>query len=231
LRYQNFRIDTVLIAVLQHPAPGVDMIIPGIFEQNFEAVEKKVHSVEEFAPLIQIDIADGILVDGKTFDNVKKLGEIQTNSSFEIHLMVENPINYLEKDVHNITRLCTQVEVGRVEKFLSDAKDFGYDVGLSINPDTPIERLNPHLDKIQYVQFMAVVPGGQGRPFEHSILERIEKFKNGSPSIPIQVDGGIDNETLLLVLRAGAENVVIGSHLFKSDNIKDTYEQLNTTKY
>jgi ribulose-phosphate 3-epimerase len=203
------------------------MIIPGILEKDFEEIVRKVKKVEQFASLIQIDIADGKLVDGETIRSVKILDQLKTKASLEVHLMVENPTAYVQQKVHNVSRICTQVEVGNsketVQSFIEAAKKLNYQVGLSINVKTPMENLEPFVEKIDYVQFMSVEPGGQGRPFDEQVFEKIKNFRKKHAAMPIQIDGGVNASNLHNILTAGVNDVIIGSALFNEPDIRSSY--------
>ena len=200
------------------------MIIPGILEKDFTEVINKIKLVEDFTTMIQIDMADGKLVEGETFFEIERIAEIKTKAKIEVHLMVENPLRYLVKKNKNISRICAQIETkDYIEDFINIAKDFGYEVGLSLNPETEIQMLDKFLNKIDYVQFMAVVPGVQGNPFTYNVLAKINQFRQLYPKMPVQVDGGIDAETLPLVLKTGVKDVIIGSHLFNQNDVRDAY--------
>lgn len=203
------------------------MIIPVIFEQNFEEIKKKVALVEQLTSLIQIDVADGRLVDGTSFLDVKRLEQIKTTPSFEIHLMVEKPSDFVREKVQNVSKICTQVEAELLIKdFIKKGRKLGYIVGLSLNPETPIETLAPYMREINYVQFMTAHPGGKGREFIPEVLDKIKKFGQTYIGFPTQVDGGINVQTLPLVLQSGVKDVVIGTALFGEKDIQKAYIRL-----
>lgn len=200
------------------------MIIPGILEEKFENVVKKVAIIDEVASRIQIDIADNKLVEGKTFLDIEKVATLKTKSKLELHLMVENPEDYVTKKIDNVFAVCAHVEAkGHRDEFIKRARANGYKVGLVLNPETELSELWPHPHKIDYVQFMTVKPGKQGQEFESEVLEKIIRFKKEYPSLEIQVDGGINKHTIDGVIFAGARNLVVGSEIFKSDYPKQTY--------
>jgi len=191
------------------------MIIPGILEQNFDEVIRKVGLVDKLVQIIQIDIADGILVDGKTFSELERLDEIDTEASFDLHLMVLHPINYLKSKIQKVKSVCIHIEAdGEVPIFIQKAKEMGYEVGISLNPETDLSGVIPYLHQISYVQFMTVHPGKQGREFEEGVFGKIVEFRRRYEHIKTQVDGGINEETLKHVLNVGVDNVVIGSEIF-----------------
>ena len=196
------------------------MIIPVILEQDFTEVKRKISLVENVADLIQIDIADGKLVRGTTFLDVFGLDEIETSSVFELHLMVEKPLDFVQKRLKKVIKICTQIEVSpsTVKEFISKSKELGYKVGLSLKKETAVTTLQSYLAEIDYVQFVAVEAGGQNRLFDSHILTKIKELKKLRPHMYIQVDGGVDEENLINILKAGANGAVIGSHIFESKN-------------
>ena len=203
------------------------MIIPVILETDFEEIKRKVSLVENTVTLVQIDFVDGKLTNGLTFLDIYKLDELKTPIKFDIHLLVENPLKFLDKKVTNAIKICSQIEAwDYVDDFIDKAKELGYKTGLSLNVPTKIDTVEPYLDRIDFVQFMDVRPGGQGNEFQISVLEKIEEFRALHSNFPIQVDGGIDKYYLPLVLKAGANDVVIGSDIFKSANPEQEIKEL-----
>lgn len=205
------------------------MIIPGILEKNLKDIQYKISLVDEVAPVVQIDFADGKLVDGKTFLEIKKLSEIQTKSKFDIHLMVQNPLEFMGEKINNCVKICSQIEAldGKsANDFIKEAKRWGACVGLSINPETPLDRLDPYVKRLDFVQFMTIEPGGQGRSFKPEVLEKIKEFRQKYPEINIQNDGGTDETNILDLKNAGVDDFVAGSVIFKSSNPVQKYLQL-----
>ncbi len=189
------------------------MIIPGILEKSLAEIQTKVELVEKQVKMVQIDVADGILVDGETFLDLEKLDSIKTNCHFQIHLMVENPHKYTIK-LNNAISYLSQLESDHIQDFINKSKNLGYKVGLSISPDTPNHVLDPYLEQINFVQFMGVVPGAQGQPFEPKVLEKIKEFKLLHPSIETQIDGHMDLDTITMIKPLDITHFVVGSAIF-----------------
>lgn len=191
------------------------MIIPAILEKDFKKVKEEVKLVDSEAELIQIDIADGKFVYDKTFTEVEKLDEIETDAKFELHLMVENPLDYLKTRIDKVVKVSCHVEVPQAGEFLKKAREMGYEAGLSVNPGTSIESLAPFMRDLDFVQFMTVVPGKQGGDFIRSAIDNLDIFTQTAPSIPTQVDGGVDESNMADIVDAGATHIVIGSQIFQ----------------
>ena len=192
------------------------MIIPAILETDFAQIQKKIDIVDSLAQIVQIDIADGKLVEGTTFLDIQKFGQLKTRCPLEVHLMVENPTDFVKNRVKNVNTVISQVEAQNVSGFIQAARAHGYMVGLSISNTSSWRLVVPFVGQIDCVQFMTIKPGGQGRPFDNSVLPSITEFKAAYPLMTVQVDGGVDKINLAKVLKAGADNVVIGSEIFHS---------------
>ena len=183
---------------------------------------------------IQIDIMDNKFVQNKSigFDVIAKYPE---SFKKEIQLLVEDPTNWLEQaayiDAHFMDRVIAPVEVGalKIEKYLNKAKELRLEVGLSVNPKTPIESLVPFVDKIRYVVIMSVEPGFQGQQFITDALEKVKKVKS-QYSLTVGVDGGINSSNVRSIVDAGADYLAVGSGLLKGDidaNLEKFWEALS----
>jgi len=193
------------------------VIIPSIFEESLEKIKTNVKKAEKYFDLIQIDFADGNLVDGKTYLDMYEVGKIKTTSKVELHLMLENPLMALNNRIPNVTKICTQVEANNLNEFIKKSNEFGYLVGISIDVETDFEAVESFIKKIDYVQFMTVKAGGSGRDFEKKVLNKIMDFKLKHPEVPTQVDGHINTDTINIALQHGANYVAPNSALFIGD--------------
>lgn len=203
------------------------MIIPGILEKTAKEIQKKIKLIHKVSEIIQIDVADNILVSGSSESDPKKLKNLRALCPIELHLMVKNPVEYLEYDLTNFSKISAQIEGENINAFVNAAVTMGYSVGLSINPETPNSSLDEYLPVINYIQFMAVTPGAQGRDFNYEVLEKIKDFRNRHDSIEIQIDGHMDLETIPLFKDLGVNNYIVGSYIFGSKKPKQTKLELD----
>lgn len=203
-------------------------IIPAILAKTYEEFENMVRKIEPYTDLVHLDIADGEFVPNKTISGYDELKRINTNLNFEIHLMVNNPESqisnwFLTKAVRYLIHWESTHDYDAViNQFGINGKEFGF----VFNPETDYSSIESHIDKIDLVQFMTVDPGFYGSPFLPEVLERIRNFHNQYPNKIIQVDGGINPETVKLVEEAGASQAAVGSHIFRSDNIEKAIKEL-----
>ena len=218
------------------------MVIPGILEPSFEQAVEKIRIAEDFSPVIQIDVADNKLVEGKTFLDIEKLDKLETKAELQIHLMVKSPLEFLKKNkkfipfttmkIRNVSTVFTQlVDPIQMKTFFKLARKLGYKTGVSINTDQDITLIDPYVEDIDFAQFMAIIPGKQGNAFIPAVISKITAFKKTHPSITTQVDGGMNDTTLPQVLKTGVDNVVIGSAIFTSGSPKDKYLEFSKTAH
>lgn len=178
---------------------------------------------------VHIDVMDGKFVADTQF-SIKEINAINmvTKYPMDVHLMVENPLDYIKNLGNmNIEFITIHLEITKnIDGIISKIKELGYKVGLSIKPNTNIRELEAYLDDIDMVLVMSVEPGLGGQVFIEETVDRIKELKNliGNRNILIEVDGGINNETISKV-----ENIdiaVVGSYITKSDNYYEQVEKL-----
>jgi len=141
-------------------------------------------------------------------------------------MMVENPIEYLKpwfdagfkRFIGHVEGIPDQVE------FISQAKHFG-EVGLAFDGPSPLDKLKVPVENLDYLLFMTIKSGFSGQPFMPEVLEKIKTVRAQS-SIPIEVDGGINDQTILLAKEAGANRYAATSFIYKSQDPKGQYEKL-----
>ncbi|MEK7579624.1 MAG: ribulose-phosphate 3-epimerase [Patescibacteria group bacterium] len=203
-------------------------IIPAILAKTTEEFETMVKKIEPYADLVQIDIADGDFVANKTIDGYEELQKVETKLDFEVHLMVKNPEYLADKWLKTkAIRYWVHYEASEeIDTLLNQFAVQGKEIGFVLNPETNFSVIEPYLDRINLVQFMTVDPGFYGSPFLPEVLEKIRTFHSLYPSKIIQVDGGINPETVKLVQEAGASRAVVGSYIFKSADIKKALDDL-----
>ena len=208
------------------------MIIPVILQKEFATIVNQIKGVEAETPVVQIDFCDGKAVDGTTFLDISKLNEITTSVFFDIDLLVENPIPYVQTPLTKGAKICMQIENEKyVDQFIQEAKKQGYMVGLSIKYETPLDKFDKYISQLKYVQFFGIEPGGQGREFISDVVEKIKQFKQKYPNISVQVDGGVNERTMPQLLQAGVDDLIVGSAIFSSGNYAQNYLKLKHTAY
>ncbi len=186
---------------------------------------EKIHEVENSSTeYIHLDI-----MDGKFVSNEIDMRGIYTKP-LDVHLMVENVEDYINKyKLLNPDYITFHYEaVEDPHEIIAYIHSLNIKAGISINPDTPVEVLLPYLDYVDLVLVMSVVPGEGGQEFIESSKDKIDTLyslrENNEYNYLIEVDGGINNETLLLA--SNADMFVIGSYITKNSNYEETIQNI-----
>lgn len=204
-------------------------VIPAVLAKTFEEFETMIRKIEPYTDLVHLDIADGEFVPNKTIGGYEELQKINTNLNFEVHLMVKNPENIINSWIKTraIRYLIHWESTEEFKDLINQFQGSGKELGGVLNPETDYSIIESFIGELDMVQFMTVNPGFYGSAFLPEVLEKIRNFHSVYPSKIIQVDGGINPETVKLVESAGASRATAGSYIFQSDNIKKALKDLN----
>jgi len=200
-------------------------IVPAILVKNFSDLKTHLKKIDNFFPLVQIDICDGKFVKNKTWKNFKQLNGLPLPCSLEFHLMVKNPLAEIKKlgKIKNIGRIYVHAEAlqNNFDKILALTQKNRWQLGLALNPETKTEKIQKYLDKINAVLFMTVHPGTQGQKLIEPVLKKIKLLKK-TKKLLIAADGGITMENIRAVKKAGVQEFCIGKRLILAVNVKKT---------
>lgn len=206
-------------------------VIPAILEQDFNEIEKKIRIVEDFSEWVQIDIADNSLVPNTTFLDPAPFAKLQTKLNLELHMMVKDPLMYLERfNAVRFKRFYAHIEGGFVDEYIAKCYQLGVEVGLAIDGPTDFSKIRDYLDNIDAVLVMAIDAGFSGRPFREDTVEKIIKIREVDMEIPIAVDGAMNDENSQKVISAGATRINSNSFVFASNDVKMAIETLKNVK-
>lgn len=224
--------------------------IPGVLEKTKLAIQTKVAKLYEMGiQNVQLDICDGFYTKEPTWPYSTESGEedvIQIaegedglpywqDINYELDLMVRDASkNFALFTSLGGSRLTfhLEAEIGEEE---SDFADFlagidrdtkeNIEIGLAILPTTEIRSLEKFMSNIDYVQCMGIDEVGlQGIPFDTKVIEKVKELRKTYPDLEIQVDGGVNLENAKLLKEAGADRIIVGSAIWKSQNIIETIE-------
>lgn len=200
------------------------MISPSILAGDYANLQSELGRISA-SDLIHIDVMDGhfvpnISIGVPVVESIKKVCDIP----FDVHLMISNPIDYVEQFAKaGADIICFHAEsnsdIGEtIDKIIS----LGKKAALAVKPGTDIDVVLPYIDKLWMVLVMTVEPGFGGQSFMQSTMPKIEKLRAIDPDINIEVDGGINADTVKIAAEAGANVFVAGSAVFKSENPNNT---------
>ncbi|QID32952.1 ribulose-phosphate 3-epimerase [Pampinifervens florentissimum] len=204
------------------------LLAPSILSADFWELGKQVMAcVEGGADLIHFDVMDGHFVPNITFGPVL-LESIKRHCPLPLdaHLMIENPDRYIPDFVKaGADMVSVHIEnTPHIHRTLELIKSLGAKAGVVINPGTPLGALEEALHYADFVLLMSVNPGFGGQRFIPRSIQRLRALKamveNINPSVLIEIDGGIKEDNIVDVARAGADILVVGSGIFHSEDIK-----------
>lgn len=207
-------------------------IIPGILEKEWEAIERKIEIVRPFATSLHIDLLDGKFAPNISFMDPKPFAKYAHDFVLEVHMMVEEPVQYVD----SFAAAGFQRFIGHIEQmsdqaaFVAKGQLLG-EVGLALDGPTPVEEMQVPLRDLDTLLLMTIKAGFSGQKFMPEHLEKVKKLTQqrkeaGIESFPIEVDGGINDETIGLACRSGINRFVSTSFLFSAENPEEHYAVL-----
>lgn len=206
-------------------------VAPSILTADFTNLKDELESIKT-ADYIHLDIMDGHFVPNISFGPAisEKIHE-NTDLALDVHLMVWQPLFWIPKFAFKRTKYITiHIESDDVKESIKAIKELQIGVGLSIKPSTPVSKLNPFLKHADLILVMTVEPGFGGQSFMEDQLTKVKELvkyrEKNKLDFVIEVDGGINDETIDACREAGVDIVVAGSYIFNMKNRKEGIESL-----
>ena len=202
-----------------------------ILAADFAHLDKEILRIEKAGvDLFHIDIMDGHFVPNITIgpDILRYIRQV-SRLPLDVHLMIEEPFSWVNRFIAaGADMLTLHIETISPLAYLRRAKRLkskGIKLGISLNPDTPLKRIKPLLDSVDFVLVMTVNPGFGGQRFIAKVLAKIKALRQIYQG-DIAVDGGINNLTAKRVIEAGANILACGTYIFKSRHPKEVIQKL-----
>ena len=215
------------------------IISPSMLSADFNHLGREIEMINHSeADWFHLDIMDGVFVPNISFgfpliSHIKKMAQ----KPLDVHLMIVDPDRYIEQfkntgadylTVHY--EACTHLH-----RTVQNIKSQGMKAGVSLNPHSPISLLEDIVQEIDLVLLMSVNPGFGGQKFIENTYSKIKQLKElanrKNPNLIIEIDGGVDNTNAKKLIETGANALVAGSFVFKSENPEKTIQQLKTLKF
>lgn len=191
-------------------------IIPGINEKEWSEIEKKLEMVKSLSQWVHIDLLDGKYADNITFLDPSPFKKYADSLFLELHMMVEDPEKYIEPFAKSGFRRF----IGQIEKmpdqvaFVARAELWG-EVGLGLDIDTPLDAITVSFEDLDFLTVMTVKAGFSGQEFQEKALEKCRTLRQLT-SLPIEIDGGVTDQTIVKAKDQGVTRAVTTSFLFTS---------------
>ena len=204
------------------PSPGTD-------NRDWPTIERKIEIARSFAKTIHIDIVDekfsskASFLDPKPFSQYKDL-------FLELHMMVKNPLELLEPFAKvGFNRFIAHAESFKTkdeqQEFVAKAQSFG-EVGLAIDGPTDLSAIKVPYKDLDCILIMTIKAGESGQEFNHKYLKKVETLRQAQGDIVIEVDGGINDQTIIEAKNAGATRFITNSFIFNAQNPQEQYNLL-----
>ena len=193
-------------------------IAPSMLGADFGSMREAAELVAPHSSYLHMDVMDGHFVPNLTMgvDLVKALKGI---APLDVHLMVTDPLNFID-NFHEAGAeiISVHVEANNPRKAVKRINEKNIKAGIAFNPSTPKEKIIPFLDIADMILVMSVEPGYCGQSFHENAINRVKYFKTNYPEKLIEVDGGVSTDNSAILNKNGADILVAGSAIFKSDN-------------
>ena len=202
-------------------------LVPAILTDDPKALERMVRQAETFTAYVQFDIMDGQFVPSRSI-TWEDLAKLPMNLSWEAHLMVQHPADYL----HGFRQAGAQKVTFHYEatsspqETISLARDLGLRVGLAVNPETPVSAILPLANEVDSMLFLTVHPGFYGSQFIPEVLDKMMQFRRACPGVEIGVDGGIKESNIAQVVQTGVDVIYVGSAIFSQPQPSEGFHRL-----
>ncbi len=210
------------------------VVIPAILVKNREDLLRRIASVSNLVKEIQIDIMDGVFVPNKTI-GAESLHDLpETNARYEFHWMVKDPENWISKVPGNHMHL-VHVETISSDKHLKTIqaaiRACGGQLGLALNPETPLDALLQLIPKAtpQRILIMTVHPGFSGQKYLFEMGDKLKTLRRAYPNLDIEVDGGVNLETVRHAYSSGANILAAASAIFSTSDVQTAIVALTKT--
>lgn len=206
-------------------------IAPSILSADFSCLEREIKKVEAAgADMLHIDVMDGHFVPNITIGPVvvKYIRRV-TRLPLDVHLMIENPEDFIEPFVEAGSDMITvhieTLSAARIKKLKARLAKSKVRLGVSLNPATPLSKIRAVLGSVDFILVMSVNPGFSGQAFIPAVLPKIRKLR-AIFSGDIAVDGGVNDRLAASLIKAGANILAAGSYIFGAKNIKSAMERI-----
>ena len=212
------------------------IIAPSMLSCNFGKLKEEIEMVNQSeAGWFHLDIMDGVFVPNITFGTpILEVFKEYATKHLDAHLMIVNPENYIKKFASlGANTITVHYEAcDNLQNTINQIKKLNVKAGVAINPDTDVSVLDSLVNEIDLICLMSVFPGFSGQKFIPETFERLEKLKkiitDKNSQAMIQIDGGVSIDNAKKLVSLGADILVAGSFIFKSEDASTTIKKLNS---
>jgi ribulose-phosphate 3-epimerase len=205
-------------------------VIPTILALNEREFKSRAMIMEGTAPIVQVDIMDGIFVPNESWDHPEIVAEWGLNLDLEIHCMIEKPMPAIERwrRLPRLKRAIIHAEIPeKLGSILARIRQHKLEAGLALSPGTPVSVVADHAHHLDMVLVMGGKPGRSGQRLNRKTFETVRQLRKLFPALPIGFDIGVSRSTIPTLVRAGATRLYAGHAIFRAPSPLKAYRELN----
>jgi len=205
------------------------IITPTIFVNSLADLQERLELYEEMAVRVQLDVADEEFTSKPTL-GVEKMLEVATTLERDVHLMTEEPADWLEVcKIEGVKTAIGQIEnMSSQKEFVEEAKRLNLRAGLAVDLETELKELDwPAVQSADLILIMAVRAGKEGQKFNQESLSRVRELRKRGFVKEICVDGGVNEQTIEKCVKAGTDVLAVGSALWQAEDVEAEWKRLN----
>lgn len=202
---------------------------PGTSVADAQEMQQKIELVKPFSSIVHIDVVDGKFASNTTLMDPTIFTPFTQDMTFEIHLMVENPLQYLDSwAAVGFRRFIGQVEMmSDIPGFVAKAQSLG-DVGLALDIPTAIDAIVPYIEDLDFALVMTVKAGLSRQSFLPEMLKKVQSLREKAAFLPIEADGGMNETTIVEAKKAGATRFVTTGFVYDFQDSASQYARLQS---
>jgi len=204
-------------------------VVPAILTDDPSALKEMVRQAENFTDYVQIDIMDGHFVPSRSVTWEDIVG-LSINIKWEAHLMVAHPEKYLEgfKQAGASKIIFHHEATASPQKVISHIRNLVIEVGLAINPETPVSATASYIREVDSVLLLTVTPGFYGSKFIPEVMDKVAELRDIRPGIEIGVDGGVKESNIREIAGVGVDYICVGSAVFLQPDPAASYRRFQS---
>jgi len=204
-------------------------VVPAILTDDPSTLKKMVHQAKNFTDCVQIDIMDGRFVPSRSV-TWEQVADLSVKLNWEAHLMVMQPEKCLKgfKQAGASKIIFHHEATTSPHDVISRIKNLGLEVGLAVNPDTPVSAIVPCINELDSILLLTVTPGFYGSQFIPEVMDKVAELRSIQPEIEIGVDGGVKESNIREIASAGVDYICVGSAVFMQMDPAERYRRLQS---
>lgn len=208
--------------------PKAPIIYPAVLSYNWRDYSYKIKAAARYFNGVQIDMIDEKFAKKRTWQDFSKINRLKPkNLFFEIQLMVKDPLLYILECAKVADRYIIHIEsIKQIRPLIILTRGLGKSVGLAVDYKTPVSRITPYIKDIDMALVMTIRAGKAGQKLIPEALLKVKALHEKAPRLPLEVDGGINEETIAKAASAGANMFVVGSYLWRQKDMNKAKNRL-----